>query len=296
MLTIKEAFRKFKSRLELNAREEQNAIERHMEVRTYVCTKFSVVDDFLTGSYKRHTKTKPLKDIDIFCVLGEKERHYRNEHPSRVLDDFRDALAEKYGSTCVSYQRRAVTVDFGVKPDADDNTDYRVVSVDVVPAFLKNDDYEIPDNKGGNWIESNPKIHAEKAVVAHQAFSKEWKGFVRMMKYWNNHNGKPIKPSFLIEVMALECLQPPFTGVFDREMKAFFATLASRIDETWEEPARLGPPVSGMMDATETATARTALLAAERSADNAIYLAKTGKNGEALDAWRALMGPRFPLS
>lgn len=296
MLTIEEAFRKFKSRLELNAKEQKNASERHMEIRAHMRTKFAIDNDFLTGSYARYTKSKPLKDIDIFCVLGEEERHYRNEHPSKALDAFRYALVEKYGSSCVSYQRRAVTVDFGVKPDADDKTDDRVVSVDVVPAFLKNGYYEIPDNKDGNWIESNPKIHAEKAVVAHQAFSKEWKGFVRMMKYWNNHNGKPIKPSFLIEVMALECLQPPFTGVFDREMKAFFATLASRIDETWEEPARLGPPVSDMMDATKRTTAKAALLAAERAADNAIYLAKIDKNGEALKAWRALLGPRFPLS
>lgn len=92
-----------------------------------------------------------------------------------------------------------------------------------------------------------------------------------MVKYWNNHHGKPIKPSFLLEVMALECLAPPFGGRFDYEFQSMFATLADRIHDTWDDPAGLGPPVSDMMDASE-------------------------KNGDALKAWRNLFGPRFPPS
>jgi len=45
---------------------------------------------------------------------------------------------------------------------------------------------------------------------------------VRMMKYWNNHHDKPVKPSFLLEVMALECLHPPFNGRFDYEFQSGF--------------------------------------------------------------------------
>jgi tRNA nucleotidyltransferase (CCA-adding enzyme) len=85
MLTTDEAFRKFKSRLELNEKEQKNASARHNEIRDHLRISFELDDDFLTGSYKRYTKTKPLKDVDIFCVLGSKEKHYRNEHPSNVL-------------------------------------------------------------------------------------------------------------------------------------------------------------------------------------------------------------------
>ncbi len=69
MLTVDEAFRKFKSRLELNDREQQNASKRHKEVRDHINSRFSIDRDFLTGSYARHTKTKPLKDIYIFFVI-----------------------------------------------------------------------------------------------------------------------------------------------------------------------------------------------------------------------------------
>ncbi|MBX9825347.1 MAG: nucleotidyltransferase [Xanthobacteraceae bacterium] len=299
MLTLDEAFRKFKSRLELNDREQKNASDRHNEVRDYLGTKFAIDRSFLTGSYARYTKTKPLKDIDIFFELADSERHYRSEVPSAVLNDFYDALVEKYGGKAVRKQSRSVNVDFGVVVDADDNTDYRVVSVDVVPAFADGDNYEIPDSEVGKWIKTNPEVHAAKATAAHQAFSNEWKGLMRMVKYWNNnpaHGEKPIKPSFLIEVMSLQCLHGGWQGRFDYELQGLFTTLADRIFDTWPDPADLGPAVSNGMDAKAKQRARDLLLAASRSATLAIDQARRGRNGEALKTWRALFGPKFPLS
>lgn len=296
MLTIEEAFTKFRSRLELNNREQANASSRQREIRAHIDERFDVERDFLTGSYRRHTKTKPLKDVDIFCVLGDEERHYRKKPPSVLLGAVEDALVDKYGRDCVTRQRRSVSVNFGVRPDAEDKTNYQVVSFDVVPAFALGEDYEIPDVDTGGWTKTNPKVHEEKAIAAQQAYDGEWKGLVRMMKYWNNHHEKPIKPSFLIEVMALEVLHPPFGGQRAREMQFFFDALAGRIDETWADPAGMGPPVSDAMDANKRAVARAALKAAEREAAHAIDLARRGCQGDALKAWRALFGPRFPLT
>lgn len=299
MLTVDEAFRKFKSRLELNDKEQKNASARQTEVRDYLVTKFAIDRSFLTGSYARHTKTKPLKDIDIFFVLKESEKHYRSKAPSMVIGAFYDALVEKYGKDAVRKQSRSVNVDFGVVIDADDNTDYRVVSVDVVAAFAAGDNYEIPDDDTGKWIKTNPEIHASKATAAHQAFSNEWKGLVRMVKYWNNnarHGEKPVKPSFLIEVMALQCLYGDWQGRFDYEIQGFLSTLADRIFDEWPDPAGLGPAISNGMDAARKQRARDLLMAASRDATIAIDHARCGRNGEAVKAWRALFGPKFPLS
>lgn len=299
MMTVDEAFRKFKSRLELTDREQKNASQRHKEVREFLATKFDIENDFLTGSYARYTKTKPLKDIDIFFVLGTDEKHYRSKAPSVVIDAFYDALVEKYGSNAVRKQGRSINVDFGVVVDSEDNTDHRVLSIDAVPAFAAGDDYEIPDTGSGKWIRTNPKIHANKAVEAHQAFSSEWKGLVRMVKYWNNnkkHGEKPVKPSFLIEVMALECLHGGWHGNFDREIQALFTTLADRIYDTWSDPAGLGPAISNDMDEARKQRARTLLTEASRQASVAIDHVRRGRNGEALRVWRELFGPRFPLS
>ncbi len=298
MITVAEAFKKFRSRLELTDSEQDDASRRHNEIRDYLRTKFDICDDFLTGSYKRWTKTKPLKDVDIFCVFGEKERHRRNKPPADLLKAFEDALIEKYGKGNVSRQRRSVTVEFGVKPDAEENTGGKVMSFDVVPAFAKGKHYEIPDTATSTgWIETNPKIHYDLAVKAQEAYSGEWKGIVRMTKKWNAHQGKPVKPSFLIEVMAHQLLHPPFGGDYRFEVKAFLASLADRIHETWEEPAKLGPPVSDSMDHAARNAAKLKLMAGSDSAARAIQLERQGNNGEALKLWRnEIFGPLFPLS
>lgn len=299
MLTIDEAFRKFKSRLELNDKEQKSASERHTEIREFVRSKFSIDNDFLTGSYARYTKTKPLKDIDIFFVMKESEKHYRSKSAGVVLDDYEKALIDKYGKAAVRRQSRSINVDFGVEVKEDDKTDYKILSIDVVPAFACGEDYEIPDDDTGKWIKTNPKKHAEKATNAHQAYGNEWKGLVRMVKYWNNnpkHGEKPVKPSFMIEVMALQCLYGGWGGQFDRELQSFFATLADRIGEVWPDPAELGPPISNSMDPQRVASAQRALRQAAEEAGQAIHLVRQGKNVEALKAWRALLGPMFPLS
>jgi hypothetical protein len=296
MLTIDEAFRKFKSRLELKPKEQEDASRRQKEIRAHIDACFDVETDFLTGSYSRWTKTKPLRDVDIFCVLGEEERQYRSKPPSELLGAFETALRDKYGRDKANVQRRSVCVDFGVTA-VDDRTDYKVMSFDVVPAFAKDGYFEIPDTQSlTGWTSTNPRVHADRAIEAHEAYSREWKALVRMMKYWNNHHDKPVKPSFLIEVMALQVLQAPFGGEFDREMQGFFETLADRIDETWADPAGLGPPVSDRMDAAQRPNARAALRQAGAAATTAIQLTRAGKAGAALEAWRALLGPLFPLT
>ena len=301
MLTLDEAFRKFKSRLELNDREQKNASNRHTEVREHIRSRFAINRDFLTGSYARHTKTKPLKDIDIFFVLAESERKkYRDSAPTVALDDFHNALVDKYGKDAVRKQGRSVNVDFGVVVDSDDNTDYRVLSVDVVPAFTDGANYEIPNADTGKWMKTNPEIHAQEARDAHQAYSSEWKGLVRMVKYWNNNaehgKDKPVKPSFLIEVMAMQCLHGGWQGRFDYEIQGFFSALADRIEDEWPDPAGLGSPVSDDMDAQRKGRAKELLQTASREASNSINLARKGQSGEALKAWRQLFGPKFPLS
>ena len=297
MISVAEAFKKFKSNLELNKSERDNASKRQSEVRDLLSKELNVDNSFLTGSYSRHTHSKPLKDIDIFFVLSNEYRHCL---PNDILTKFYDILSKEYGSNAVKKQSHSVSVDFGVVVNAHDDTDNRVVSVDCVPAFKKGSNYEIPDRtSGGRWIETNPEIHAEQATKRHQSYSEEWKGLVRMVKYWNSnprHGEKPIKPSFLIEVMAMDCLYGSWQPPYEYEIKEFFATLHSRIHEDWPDPAGLGPPVSDGMDRQKMNHALVALAQADRDIAHAIYLAKSGKNAEALKAWRDFFGPKFPLS
>ena len=296
MLTIDEAFAKFNSRQELTDTEQKDVSRRHQQVRDVVAGGLKIERDFLTGSYARWTKTKPLKDVDVFCVLHEDERAYRGKHPRNILHRVEEILLPRYGRDHVTIDGMAVTVDFGVVVDEDEDTAGQVMSIDVVPAFTKDDHYEIPDANDGDWIETNPEIHAQLAVDAQKAYQDKWKSLVRMIKKWNRHHGRPVTPSFLLEVMALDLLVPPFSGGYPYELKSFFADAADRIHDEWPDSAGLGPDVSAGMTTRQKDAAQAALAQAQEDVTRAIRLAQQGKNGEALRAWREIVGPMFPLS
>ncbi len=295
MITISDAFKKFKSRLELTDREQEDASRRQQNIREFLREQFEIETDFLTGSYARWTKTKPLRDVDIFFVLGKKDAGFRSKRPRVVLDKVREVLAPKYGTERVSLGRRSVQVDFGVQVVEDSSND-QVMSVDMVPAFRHGSHYEIPDRVTGEWVPTDPEVHAELTTKANEAFSEEWKPLVKMLKKWNETNGKPVKPSFLLEVMALALFVPPFSGGYPYELKGFFATAAERIGEVWNDPAKLGPPVSDQMDTVRVQQAVAALGKAEEVASRAIRCAQAGREGDALREWRTLFGPLFALS
>lgn len=294
MISVQEAFDKFRQNLEITKTEQADASKRHNQIRDLMRTEFEVKRDILTGSYKRHTKIRPLKDVDIFCILDPAEEGHRRKKPPReVLADIRDVLAQQYDSPII--QRRSVSVEF---QRGEWKGEEHVLSMDVVPAFPVNGHYEIPDCVGPDpWIETDPEVHERIATEANDAFNQQWKPIVKMVKKWNAVHEKPISPSFLIEVMAVELLHPPFDGSYAREIKNFMATLSLRLEEVWADPAGLGPPVSDQMGAVEIRNARAVLSETGRSIDRAIVLEQEGSISRALRTWREdVFGDMFPLS
>jgi hypothetical protein len=85
MLSTRDAFDKFRQRLELSETEQKDAARRHADLRECVRRGFAIQNDLLSGSYRRHTKTKPLKDVDVLFVLGEREKWRRDKPPLDTL-------------------------------------------------------------------------------------------------------------------------------------------------------------------------------------------------------------------
>jgi predicted nucleotidyltransferase len=294
MITVAEAFDTFRQRLELSATESEDAQRRHKEVRECIRAAFEVDRDFLTGSYARHTKTKPLKDVDIFFVLGPNEKHWRSEPPSQILGEFEKCLAKTYGQDQVERGRRCVTVELDKKNQTQDS-DGKVLSIDAVPAFDAGSHYEIPDGTLGQWITSDPDIHKEEATAKNKQLGGKWVPFVKMLKRWNRQVDKPIKPMFLVEVMAQDLVDPPFNSYPD-EAQRFFSAAQDGIEQDWPDPAGLGPPVSDQMDAAKRSAAKQALRDAERLAVQAMHAEQQGRVGDALQLWRQVFGRYFPTS
>src|SRR5262245_3617018 len=138
MSYIDDAFAKCKKTLEITKTEEKFAISKHGDIRDLVRASWQLEDDFLTDSYRRETKTKKLKDVDIFVVIDPNgpQANLRGKHPSVVLDELEKVLETKYSD--VVADGFACTVKFGKEDE--------VASFDVVAAFKrKGGGYEIPD-------------------------------------------------------------------------------------------------------------------------------------------------------
>lgn len=295
MLSTVEAFDKFRKRLELGETERKDASRRQTEVRDCIRNGFDIDTDFLSGSYRRHTKTKPLKDVDVMFVLGDDERWRRDKSPIEMLQAFEKCLKGTFGADQTELCRRAVTVVFEKNYYPDDH-DGKVLSIDAVPAFKAGtDEYEIPDKVTGKWIKTNPKRHMEQASEKNDELDGCWVPLVKMAKGWNRANGKPIKPSFLVEVMAEGLVEAPFSN-YPNEVRNLLAAMEANIGASWPDPAGLGPPVSDQMTAELILTARTALQEAQRKAALAMRAEETGRQGEALRIWREVLGDYFPLS
>jgi len=297
MISTADAFKKFKSRLELSASEQQDASKRQKDVRKTIEKDFDVDRSFLTGSYGRNTKTKPLKDVDIFFVLSEKEKWRRNKPPHEMLDAFKSTLEDEYGSDKVDVDgnnRRCVTVEFdsAVPTVAEDG---KVLSVDAVPAFMNGDAYEIPDRILGKWIKTDPTVHKQRAVDKNAEMNGNWVPLVKMLKAWNRANGKPIKPSFLVEIMALDLIDGSFNSYPD-EVRRFFSSAFEGVEHEWPDPAGYGPPVSDQMTTDIIQNAKKILRDAEKKTSKAAMFEHQGNQGAALRAWRDLLGDYFPLS
>ncbi len=285
---VDDSFAKLKSNLEITKAEQRLASRRQNEIRDHLKTQFAVTRSFLTGSYARHTKTKKLKDVDIFCVLSADgaDGGLRDQAPAAVLADLQSALKEKYTSPVPSIGRRSCTIEFS-------STD-EIPSFDVVLAFDRAaGGYEIPDRIEGKWIASDPEVHKSKATAKNAACDARWIPLVKMIKGWNREWEKPVRPSFLLEVMALDLIRPPF-GRYQDEMVLFLANAADRVQEEWPDPAGLGPDVNSSMNTSEKQQAARRLRDALAIAERAVQLEDDGSERAAVDSWKELFGNRMP--
>ncbi len=275
MISISEAFEKFKSRLEPGEREQNDAVSRRDRVKTVLQDEFHLDRVIITGSYARWTKIRYLHDVDLFCILNaEKEGDYLKKSSRVLLDKFGDRLAKEFGWGNVKVWDKCVSVSFG---EAQNDEDKRVFSVDVVPAYEDGKAYKIPDAyHPTGWMKTDPEIHKDLATKRNDVMDGKWVPLVKMAKKCNEFHGKPVEPSFLLETMALKLVNPPFAGGYPYEIKSLFASVEQQIGDEWPDPAKIGPSVSDHMNTTKVNIARQKLNVIRRSIDQAMLYERQG--------------------
>ena len=238
MLTTAEAFEKFRKRLELSRHGKQGCGKAPDRSARMHPRRLRYQDGFsfrlLQAAHEDEAAERCRRDVRA----GRKEKWRRDKPPIETLQAFEKCLKKKYTETDqIEICRRAVTVEFEKNYYPDDH-EGKVLSIDAVPAFeCGGDEYEIPDKVTGTWIKTNPEKHKEQATAKNKELDGRWVPLVKMVKGWNRANGKPIKPSFLIEVMAEELVEAPFS-TYPNEVRNFFAAMEANIGAVVAGPGR----------------------------------------------------------
>lgn len=286
MSYVGQAFANLKSALEITATEQTLASSRRQAIYDHLISHWDITSAFLTGSYDRHTKTKKLKDVDIFAVIDPAggQTHLRDQGPAAVLEALREVLDKKYPGR-VTIDVLACVISFGTE---------EILSFEVVPAFDRSGGgYEMPDIASGGWIATDPTRHAEATTKKNAACDEKWVPFIKMIKGINREAGDPINPSFLLEVMGLDLIREPF-GRYQDEIATFLASAADQVHRDWPDPAGLGPPVNRAMTDWERSEAARTFRAWQHTAEAAIDLEDAGSERSAVEKWRELFGNRMP--
>ncbi len=282
--TINQGFQQLKTNLEITGLQQQTVSARQQIVREVVENELTVLDSFLTGSYRRSTMIAPLKeaDVDIFVILHSD--YCKTDGQAWLLDKIKTVLKKKYPTTPeISRNGQAITITF---------TDFRV---DVVPAFNRNGGgYLIPDSINQRWISTDPKKHVEiwsKANAVHQG---DLVPLIKMIKRWNKkHSG--LLRSFHLETMVLIILDNVEISTYPSGVRYVFDKARQCVKFVIQDPAGYGGDIGDYLNTPQKLTEVTSRLeTAYNRAVEAERLEQRGNTALAFEKWRLIFGDYFP--
>ena len=141
MSYVDDAFDNLKSNLEITQTERQLAQTRHKLIREHIESSWQLTKHFLTGSYDRQTKTKKLKDVDMFAVIDPDgpQGVLAKGSGTAAIDALRNVLATRWSE--IDIDDNVVRINYG---------DEDVASYEVAPVFERAErGYRMPS---GGWL------------------------------------------------------------------------------------------------------------------------------------------------
>lgn len=282
--TIIQSFLQFKSNLEITDLQQQTVSTRQQNVRDAMAADLTVLDSFLTGSYRRSTMIAPLSntDIDIFVVLDAS--YFKQDGQAWLLDKAKETLKKKYSSTPkISRNGQAVTITF---------TDF---VVDVVPAFnRKGGGYLIADSVNGRWISTDPKKHVETWSTENTKHKGNLVPLIKMIKAWNRGHSALLR-SFHLEAMILSILTNVTITDFPSGARFVFDKARQSVKGKTSDPSGYGGDLADYLNTQQKINdVVNRLETAYSRAVEAENFDKQGKTALAVEKWRMIFGDYFP--
>jgi hypothetical protein len=241
---------------------------------------------FYIGSWAKHTRIRPPRDVDLYFVLPvevyARFENYKGNKQSALLQEVRNKLLASYPTSDVKGDGPVVLAGF------------RTFNVEVVPAFALTEErtYWVPSTKnGGSYMTTKPLHEIDAIAAADNRNNNNVRCLVRMLKCWQANCSVPLR-SFYLELLAIEFMDQWYFKdmsyfYYDWMCRDFFAWLLTKVNSHVFAPGTY--EIMSIGDAwkskAETASAR---------ALKACWYEKTDKESDAGEEWQKIFGTDVP--
>jgi hypothetical protein len=286
--TVIKALDGLRQNLELTPTELEKVIARKDNLIENLLETLNIDEDtvFLSGSYDRMTRIRPLNDIDVFVVLHDDEKaKYRNieNGASKLLTKIKDQVKSiaDYSRSDVKVDGQAVTLTYS------DGFGF-----DIVPAFVSGSKYEIPHSPNA-WTTADPKGQKTHLSDKNAQLDGRLVPLVKMIKQWNVNHERPVNSSYYLELLCNQSF-PVIIPTRDLDLLIYvFNQLQSKIMYPTVDPV-LGSRVGDHMPTIQREAAKKKLAKAEEHCKNALAFDAAGNVESAIAELERVFGDAMP--
>lgn len=293
-MMVSEAFEEFTKKLELTKSETDAASRLHSNIREVLRSELNLYDDFLTGSYARNTKIRPLSDIDLFAIFDRVSKFAPpgqgvsvQQALAMVKSVLGKALRRYPSATLPKIQNRSVgfEVNFPGK--------IRRIGFDIVPAFeWVGRGYLIPDLLSSRWISSDPNQYASWLTRLNSAHNGNLIPLIKMLKKWNQNNGEKLK-SYHLELLVVNSFSKPISN-YQTAALHFFGEGDRLVKSEIYDPIVRTNRVDDYLTVLDRLEVCARLQASAKIAGQALLFSVSGNTKSAISRWNRIFGEPFP--
>ncbi|MBP1625957.1 MAG: nucleotidyltransferase [Holophagaceae bacterium] len=247
-------------------------------------TESKTANTLQVGSFGRKTGIKDISDLDMLYIMPKTKWDEYNKIGGqlKLLQDTRDAIRDRYPSTCVRVDRLVVTVT------------YTNFHIEVQPVFEQEDkSYRYPDTKsGGIWKITKPREEMNAVATMDERKNCNLRRLCKMVRAWKNKHGVGMG-GLLIDTLCYNFLES--TSCYDEKSFLYYDELSRdffRYLSGLPEQSEYAAPGSRQRVRVKKKFQQRA----KRAYDLCIEAIKADGQKNVNDKWKAIYGRPFPAA
>ena len=268
------------------------------------------------GSFERHTKLRPLDDIDLMiCISGSDDRkysyaengiYYMGANDTDIKNGLNTVYTNHLNSTKVINRFISKLSELSDYSKAEMHKNHEAATLklksydwnfDIVPCFYCTGDFYLIPDGNGNWKKTDPRIDNARTSEINQSQNGQLLELIRLVKYWNNRRITYTISSYMLECMILnryENMSTPDKWWIDVEFRNTLQYLSMAIYNSVNDPKGIQGDLNSF-SYSEKSKISEALSNAHSKAVEAFNLEAIVKDQKAaVKKWKEVLGLGFP--